>query len=115
MIFLINSRFIVVCSTLVDVDLRVNNVADGAFANLSRLMVLTVNLNPSLITVHNSWFPLACQLSFLSLDSNGLQELPVPFLPMCGRTLSNLRVSHNALSSLPAGLFGVPYPALRTL
>jgi hypothetical protein len=97
------------------VGLAAENVSDGAFANLTRLVELAVNLNPALTAVRNAWFPAPCSLATVSFDSNGLVELPVPFLQACATTLADVRLRHNALARLPRGLLGIPYPVLTVL
>jgi hypothetical protein len=102
--------------TLYDAGLRTELIADGAFANLTQLTVLSLNMNPALTSVRNTWFPSArCVLAKLSLESNGLADLSAPLLPACAGTLTELYLGYNALSQIPLGIFGANYSALSRL
>ncbi len=104
------------CRTLYDAGLRTELIADGAFANLTRLTRLSLNINPALTAVRNGWFPSArCVLATLSLDSNGLTDLSAPLLPACAGTLTELNLGYNALPRLPPGIFAANYSALSRL
>ncbi len=96
--------------------LRTELISDGAFANLTALTALSVNMNPALTAVRNTWFPSArCVLAKLSLESNGLTELSAPLLPACAGTLTVIDLRRNALSQIPLGIFAANYSALSRL